>query len=176
MAKKNNYPENIKPRMQTRPAKRTPIFEGADKLHTAMLNGDELTERQQEQFDQYKEVWAILLEHPRAAAKKVVMELGYNSRDAYRIIGKSEDFFGNIEAVKIDAERAKQRHRLEAIVLNESYSVEIRLKAERQLSEILGTMRKPEDDANKVKKRRIVRRTTSMKQVKQEAIEEEYGK
>lgn len=166
----------------TRPAKRLPIWPGPDRLTTAILNQDELTESQEEQYELLYETWAMLKDNPRLVVVKNLVKIHEISKTkAYRLISDAETFFGNIESVKIDAYRARQVQRLEGIVMNESYNIDVRLKAERLLAEIAGTLRKPEEEGKKPKKRKIIRRTTSYKKLNQgktvtdEAIEEEYG-
>lgn len=134
--------------METRPAKRNKetLYKTGDSLTTAIMNGTPLTEEQEELYGLLGETWALMLDNPT----KIVVELlkeehGFNDSAAFRLISKTTSFFGEINQVKVDAERLRQKQWLEGIIYNDEVvskkkiSTKDQLKAMELLIKILGT-------------------------------------
>jgi len=155
-----------------RPAKRLPIYTEADELTNALLEGEELSPELEERLERLTEVWAILLRHPAAIAIiKIMRRFDVKRSRAYEVMRQAEDFYGEIADSKIKAERIKQKLRLEGYIYDKKTPVEIKIRAEKLLTEILGT--KVEAAGKRPRKRQIIRRTTNAAALVEEVITEE---
>ncbi len=126
----------------TRPAKRIPRFTSNDDLTNAFLKGGDLTEEQQRKYDRNITIWTWILEQPRSVVRDLVMkEFCVARAQAYRLIDQAEEFFGEIQVVRVEAERLKQMAWLEALINDPNTKPVDKNRAIKTHSEITGTNR-----------------------------------
>lgn len=130
------------PAKRGRYAKRTQTLDltGLEKLSKMILSDQTLDAEQEAHFDQLVLIWSMLTTMPRPLVRQKLREVTkLPSRTVNYLMTSAEDFFGDQNAVSIEAERAKQKLWLEGIIMNENVTVGQRISAINQHIKISGT-------------------------------------
>ena len=139
----------------TRRAKLVPIYDVGDTLTNKILNGDELGEKEEIAYNRMTQIFTILSSHERNKARTIIKRMLDipNSTVPYWI-RRTEDFFGEINEIRVETERIRQKMRLEALLYDPRTKVDEMIKIEKLLMELIGT--KKEDGGGEPKKQRPV--------------------
>lgn len=117
-----------------------PIYNEGDALTNKILNGQDLTDKEELSVKRMTQVFSILSSHERNTARRIIsrmLDIPKTSIDYW--IRKSEDFFGGVNGIRIESERIRQKMRLEALLFDPRTTVQDKIKIEKLLMELLGT-------------------------------------
>lgn len=137
---------------ETRPAKRIQDMDlkGLDMLSQIILRGDDLDEDYEQEFTTLSTVWALLCEFPKPIVRNYLKGYKLPQRSITAIMARAEEFFGDINAVSKEAQRAKQLLWLEGIIHNENTPENLRLKAIQEHIKVTGTSNHDVVNANEI--------------------------